>query len=166
MWTEPKLVERPEQPYVAIKVLVTMQELSKVIPPLNAEVFDWLAKHEGAPSGPPFWKYNVIDMERQLEVEAGVTVQQPMQGDDRVLAGVLPSGMYATLLHTGHPKHMIDATAALLDWGDKQGLTWDRADGPEGDCWTCRLDLHLTDPAEQPDMDKWETELAFKLADR
>ena len=28
-----------------------------------------------------------------------------------------------------------------------------------------RLEIYKTDPAEEPDMSKWETELAFKLAD-
>jgi effector-binding domain-containing protein len=165
MWTEPEVAERPEQPYVAIKVLVTMQELGQVVPPLNAEVFDWLAQHGGTPAGPPFWKYNVIDMQRQLEVEAGVAVDQPLRGDDRVLAGVLPAGKYATLLHTGHPMLLIDATVALLEWGNKQGLKWDRSDSPEGERWGARLELYLTDPDDEPDMNKWETELAFRLAD-
>jgi hypothetical protein len=29
----------------------------------------------------------------------------------------------------------------------------------------CRLELYKTDPAVEPDMNKWETELAFRLAD-
>jgi hypothetical protein len=29
----------------------------------------------------------------------------------------------------------------------------------------CRLEIYLTDPGKQPDMDKWETQLAFRLAD-
>src|SRR5688572_7287324 len=101
MWSEPKVVERQPQPYVAIKVLVTMEEIGRVVPPLNGEVFGWLADRGVTLSGPPFWKYNVIDMERQLEIEAGVAVEQPVPGDDRVLAGTLPGGSYATLVHTG-----------------------------------------------------------------
>jgi len=164
MWSEPKVVERQPQPYVAIKVLVTMEEIGRVVPPLNGEVFGWLADRGVAPSGPPFWKYNVIDMERQLEIEAGVTVEQPVPGDDRVLAGTLPGGSYATLLHTGHPSQLIDATAALLDWGKAQSLTWDRSDVAEGEQWGARLEFYLTDPADEPDMDKWVTELAFRVA--
>lgn len=164
MWTEPKLVERDEQPYVAIKVLVTMDELSTVVPPLNQVVFEWLAEHGGTQAGAPFWKYNLIDMERQLEVEAGVTVERPMPGDDRVTSGVLPAGTYASLVHTGHPMHLVDATKALLDWALARGLEWDVSDSPEGDRWAARLELYRTDPAEEPDMDKWETELAFRVA--
>jgi len=164
MWSEPTVVERKPQPYVAIKVLATMEELGRVVPPLNGEVFGWLADHGAQPSGPPFWKYNVIDMERQLELEAGVAVEQSLAGDGRVLAGTLPGGSYATLVHTGPPDQLIAATGALLDWGKAQGLTWDRYDGAEGEHWGARLEFYLTDPADEPDINNWVTELAFRLA--
>jgi effector-binding domain-containing protein len=164
VWSEPKVVERQPQPYVAIKVLVTMQEIGQVVPPLNGEVFGWLADHRAKPLGPPFWKYNIIDMERYLEIEAGVAVEQSLPGDRRVLAGTLPGGSYATLVHTGHPDRLIEATAALLDWAKTQGLTWDRFLGEEGEQWGARLEFYLTDPDDEPDMNKWETELAFRLA--
>jgi effector-binding domain-containing protein len=164
MWDEPKVVERQPQPYVAIKVLVTMEELGQVVPPLIGEVFDWLAERDAKPAGPPFWKYNVIDMQRQLEIEAGVAVEQALPGDGRVLTGTLPGGSYATLVHTGHPAELIDATAALLDWGNAKGLTWDRSDEAEGERWGARLEYYLTDPGDEPDMNKWETELAFRVA--
>lgn len=166
MSTEPTIVERPAQPYAAITAHVTMQNIGQVVPPLNGEVFGWIAAHGAQPSGgPPFWKYNVIDMARGLEVEAGVTTKQAVDGDERVHAGVLPAGRYATLRHVGHPSTLMDATARLLRWADERGLRWDVSQTSEGERWGCRLELYLTDPAEQPDMNAWETELAFRLAD-
>src|SRR5215472_15979573 len=93
---EPSIVERPATPYAAIKVLASMDELGSVVPPLKGEVFQWLAERRVAPAGAPFWKYNVIDMQRSLEIEAGVAVAEPVTGDDRVLSGVLSPGRYAT----------------------------------------------------------------------
>ncbi len=165
MSTEPTIIERPAQPYVAIPTKATMQNLGEVVPPLNAEVFGWLAAHGGEPSGAPFWKYNVIDMERGMEIEAGVTTREPVAGDERVHAGVLPAGRYATLRHAGHPMTLMDATARLLRWADAQGLKWDVSPSPEGERWAARLEIYLTDPQVQPDMNAWETELAFRLAD-
>jgi hypothetical protein len=121
MLAEPKVVQRADQPYVAIRALVTMEALGAVVPPLNREVFGWLGARGGVATGAPFWKYNVIDMERQLEVEAGTAVAVAMPGDDRVLAGVLPGGRYATVRYTGHPAGLAYATAALLDWGARAG---------------------------------------------
>jgi effector-binding domain-containing protein len=164
MLAEPTVVQRADQPYVAIRALVTMEELGAVVPPLNREVFGWLAARGGEATGAPFWKYSVIDMERRLEVEAGTTVAVALPGDDRVLAGVLAGGRYATVRYTGHPAGLADATAALLDWAAGQGLAWDVSETEDGERWGARLEIYETDPAQQPDMDQWVTELAFRLA--
>jgi effector-binding domain-containing protein len=164
MLAEPKVVQRPDQPYVAIRALVTMETLGVVVPPLNKEVFGWLGARGAAATGAPFWKYNVIDMERRLEVEAGAPVAAAMSGDDRVLAGVIPGGTYATVRYTGHPMGLADATAALLTWAAGQGLTWDVRETEDGERWRARLEIYESDPAREPDMDKWVTELAFRLS--
>jgi len=165
MTHEPTIVEWPAKPYAAITAQVTLQNLSAVVPPLNGEVFGWLAQRGVAPAGPPFWKYNVIDMQRGLEVEAGVTVAAAFEGDARVQPGILPAGRYVTAHHVGHPSTLITATAALLDWAKAKGLVWDVSPSPAGDRWGCRLELYLTDPRTEPDLTKWETQLAFRLRD-
>jgi effector-binding domain-containing protein len=141
-----------------------MADLAAVVPPLNQEVFAWLGARGAASAGPPFWKYNVIDMARELEIEAGVPVAAAVAGDDRVVSGVLPAGRYATLTHVGHPSELMAATKALLDWAAEQGLTFDMTPGDDGDRWASRLENYLTDPSQEPDMSQWVTELAFKLA--
>ena len=162
MATQPEVVQRAEQPYVAIRALVTMQTLGEVLPGLHPEVRRWLRSQGVQPTGQPFFKFNVIDMDRQLEVEVGIPVATAMTGDDRVLAAVLPAGRYATLRHTGHPDKLIDATRTLLDWAAQQGLAWDVTSTPDGEQWGCRLEIYHDEPGQ--DMNEWETELAFKLA--
>jgi effector-binding domain-containing protein len=163
MAAQPEIVQRSEQPYVGIRALVTMQTIGQVLPGLCPEVAGWLSAQGVHPAGPPFFKFNVIDMERQLEVEAGFPVAAPLTGDDRVLAGIVPPGRYATLRHTGHPEELITATSRLLDWAAQQGLAFDVEDTSEGQRWAARLEIYQADPP--PDMNAWETELAFKLAD-
>jgi DNA gyrase inhibitor GyrI len=142
-----------------------MDTLGTIVPPLNGEVFRWLAARGIAPAGPPFWRYNVIDMARTLEVEAGVTVAAATTGDGRVIAGVLPAGRYATVRHVGAPDTLVAATAALRDWAAASGLKWDMVQSPAGERWGCRLENYLSDPDVEPDLTKWVTELAFRLAD-
>lgn len=86
-------------------------------------------------------------------------------GDERVVAGVLPAGRYATLTHTGHPAELLKVTEALLDWAPRQGLAWDMTPGEDGERWGSRVEFYRTNPAEQPDMNKWVTQLAFRLTD-
>ncbi|HTT92419.1 MAG TPA: GyrI-like domain-containing protein [Acidimicrobiales bacterium] len=160
METTPEIVTRPEQPYVALRTRVPMARL----PELGArfpEVFAWVGAHGLAPAGAPFFKYNVIEMEAELEMEAGVPVAAVVEGDNGIVAGVLPAGRYATVTYVGHPQDLVTPTGELLDWGAAQGLKWDA----DGDRWGCRLEIFLTDPGQQPDMSKWETQLAFRLAD-
>ena len=164
MSSAPEIVTRAEQPYVAIRAKVTMGEIAAFARRFG-EVFGWLDRHGLAPAGPPFFKYNVIDMARELEMEAGVPVATAADGDDEMVAGVLPAGRYATLTHVGHPSELMAATKALLDWAAEQGLTWDVTPSEDGDRWACRLENYLTDPDQEPDMNKWVTQLAFKLAD-
>jgi len=128
------------------------------------EVFGWLGARGVDPAGPPFFKYNVIDMAGELEVEGGVPIAQVVEGDSQVVSGVLPAGRYATLTHVGHPDGLIGATKALMDWAAEQGMTWDMSPTEAGERWGCRLESYLTDPSEEPDMNKWETQLAFRLA--
>jgi len=162
---EPHIIERPAQPYVAIKAQVTMQTIGTVLPELHPRVFAWLGERDIPPAGPPLWKYNVIDMDRGLEVEVGVPVTAVVDGDGQMLAGVLAPGRYASLRYTGHPDGLLGATAYLLDWAMQQNLTWDVTQATDGERWAARLEIYETDPAEEPDMTKWTTQLAFRLAD-
>jgi len=161
---EPVIVQRTAQPYVAMKRTVamhTMNEIADRIP----EVIGWLVDRGIEPAGAPFLKYDVIDMERRLVVEAGVPVGMEVAGDDQVFAEVLPAGRYVTYNHVGHPDELVEVTGAVLAWAREQGLTWDKTETPDGEQWGCRLEIYNTHPAEQPDPNKWETQLAFRLAD-
>ena len=162
--TEPIVAERDPRPYVFIPRTVTMATIASAadeIPPL----IGWLAEHGAAPAGPPFLRYNVIDMERELQLEAGVPVAAMVAAEGRVESGELPGGRYVTAIHTGPYDQLVTAVRDLLDWAAGQGLTWDKQESPDGEHWGCRLEAYPVNPAEQPDPAKWETELAFRLAD-
>jgi effector-binding domain-containing protein len=162
--SSPAVIERAPQPYVAVPRTVTMATISSAADEIPG-LFAWLAAHGTTPAGPPFLKYNVIDMERELQIEAGVPVAAPVAGDDQVQAGTLPGGRYVTATHVGPYDQLVPAVRDLLEWAQQQGLTWDKQDSPEGDRWGCRLEIYPVSPAEQPDPAKWETELVFRLAD-
>jgi effector-binding domain-containing protein len=164
MDSAPEITHRAAQPYAGISAHVTMATIGSVADRIP-EIFGWLAAHGIAPAGPPFFRYHALDMESHLEVEAGVPVASPVEDDGDIRAGTLPAGQFAVMTHTGAPDTLTAATAELLDWADDHGLAWDvtRADGVEQ--WRCRVEFYLTDPAQEPDLGKWQTQLAFRLAD-
>ena len=106
----PTVETRIDQPYAAIPVKVSMDELGAVVPPLTGQVFDWLADRGIRPAGPPFWRYVVVDMDADLALETGVAVASAVDGDERIRTGVLPGGRYATVVHKGHPDTLVSAT--------------------------------------------------------
>jgi effector-binding domain-containing protein len=159
----PSIETRGEQPYAAVRARVPMTGIGGLGSRLG-EVFGWLGARGIAPAGPPFFRYNVIDMARELEMEAGVPIAAVVSGDEQVIAGLLPAGRYAVATHVGHPSELLGATQALLDWAASQDLEWDVTTAADGEHWGCRLESYLTDPDEEPDMTKWATQLAFRLA--
>jgi effector-binding domain-containing protein len=161
---EPIIVHRDAQPYVGHRESITMTEFARIadqLPPM----FAVLAEHGVAVTGPPFFRYRVIDMSTELVIDAGI----PVAGDPGVelpmFTAELPAGRYAMVSHVGHPDELMGVTAKLLDWAQQQGLEWDMTPTAEGEVWGARLEVLMTDPAEEPDMHKWRTDLYFRLAD-
>ena len=103
-------------------------------------------------------------MAGKMDVEVGVPVKGALSGDERISAGVLPAGRYASLIYSG-VKNGIEGNKALLDWATEQGIVWDRWDDKNGDAFGSRVEFFLTGPDEDPDPANWETEVAIRLAD-
>jgi effector-binding domain-containing protein len=129
------------------------------------EVFARLEAENVEPAGGPFLRYNVIDMEGLLEIEVGVPVERALPEAGRVFAGALPAGRYGTLTYTGPYEGLIDANEALQQWARDRGLNWAMRETERGDEFDSRIEVYLTDPSSEPDPEKWETEVAYMLAD-
>lgn len=162
--TTAQLVERAARPYVAIRTEVKPQELSQAIDGAFPRLFGWLAQKGQQPVGAPFVKYNVIDMERALQLELGVPISAPFQTDaaSDVQAGTLPAGRYAVSIYQGHFSGLREANAALLRSASTLGVQWDTTPTPQGERFAARLETYLTDPSKEPDPTRWQTELAIK----
>jgi effector-binding domain-containing protein len=160
--TEPKLEYRKAQAYVAIRSSVGMKAITKTLLPLIGEVLRWMEEKGIKPTGPAFWRYLLVDRERELEIDVAFPVRALPQGDGRVVADVLPAGTYATAMYVGNPRDLMRATAELLSWAEEHGIEWKM----DGERWSGRVERYFTDPAQEPDMSKWKTELAFLTAMR
>jgi hypothetical protein len=126
MAAQPGIVQRTEQPCVAVRALVTMRTPGEVLPAPHPMARRWLRSRGVPPAGQPFYTYNVIDMDRQPEVEAGFPVAAPATGEDRVLTAFMPAGWCGALWRTGRPHGLVGATGTLLDWAAQQSLALGR----------------------------------------
>ena len=164
MLTLPKIVERKPQPYVGIRRTVSIP-FGSVVDATMPKLFQWLGAHGIEPAGPPFFKYNVIDMAKGLEIEFAVPTATLLQPDDTVVVGTLPAGRYATLTFHGHYDKLMDATAVLIGWAKERGVAWDSEMTPAGEKFAARFEVFPNDPREVPNPDDWETEIWIKTRD-
>lgn len=165
MLTLPEIVERPAQSYAYVTYTVPMNAMQKPANEGFPQVFSHLQKHGITPLGPAFYNYRRIDMAGTLDVEAGVAVDASGPEAGNVRFGTLPGGKFVTLTWNGHPDKLMTVTGMLIGWLKESGTRLDVEEKADGDHFACRLELYESDPTEVPDMDKWVTTLAFKLAD-
>jgi len=161
--TKPIIDERPERHTAGIRLKAPIRDFKKIIPPTLTEVLSWVKEHGVGIGDPPFMRLYVINMEGEMDLELGVPVARTVQPDGRITPGVLPAGRYASLIYTGRDRGY-SGNGVLIDWAKKQGLEWDAWDDPAGHAFACRYESFLTDPADEPDHKKWQTEVAIKLA--
>ena len=158
-----RVEERTAQPYAYVSDAGVFAGSFAVIADRFGEVFSWLGERGIEPVGPVFFNYKVINMPGPMKIEAGVPIAAPTEGDEAVGVGSLPAGRYVVGRHHGHPDGLEKATGELLAWAGDQGLEFDQWDAPEGHSWACRTEWYYSDPVEVPDLNDWDTELAFKL---
>lgn len=86
------IIERVAQPYAGITSFVVVGSLGTAADRIP-EVFAWLGVRGVAPVGTPFFRYDVIDMERGFTVTVGVPVAAiGAEEPGEVAYGVLPAG--------------------------------------------------------------------------
>jgi effector-binding domain-containing protein len=161
--TNPTIIERPAQPYVAIRAEVSPSELAGAVDRQFKSLFAWMGQRHIEPIGAPFIKYDRIDMAATVAVEFGAPTATRVESAGDVIAEVLPAGRYGTLVYEGPYDGLRAANAALIEWAKKSGIHWDSTLTPAGEHFVCRLETYVTDPRKEPDAAKWLTELAIRL---
>lgn len=160
--SEPRIEQRPAQPYMGIRVQTPFKGMYKVVGQLEKELTAWLKQRGFPASGTGLLRYHVIDMAGEMDIEVGIMVAEPLAGEGRVTTSVLPAGTYASLIYSGSG---LKGNKALLEWGQANGLRWDKWADPKGDAFGARYEAILTDPSVEPRKTKWQIELAIKLAE-
>ena len=154
----PRLESRPDIATVGIRETVPFRTMLSNRDRLLAELIAWLAEHDVEPAGPFFLRLHVVDMDGLMQIEVGVAAVSDAVGD-RVQPGVLPAGDYAVLAYRA--KSMA-ANRRLHAWVREQGLELDTRPHPDGEAFTSRCEIYLTDPRAEKRKTQWVVELAFK----
>lgn len=156
----PKIVRREATPYAAVPAEVRIP-FGEAIGPLMGEAAGHLDRIGIKNFGPAVFRYDVIDMPR-LEMQFGFITPGAVAGNDRVKAGLLPAGEYVTLTYVGNYDNLQAATGTVIDWARQQGIEWDSTPGPSGERFASRFEIYPNGPDDEPDPDKWITEIWIK----
>ena len=164
MVSKPGVCERPDEHYMGIRTQTPFKGMFTVIDKhLFKELRAWMKQEGVEPVGQPFFRFYIINMEGEMDVEVGIPVATALLGNGRVCSGVLPGGRrYASLVYIGTG---YTGSGALTRWAIENGLAFDQWDVPKGTAFRARYERYLTDPKIQPLKSKWEVEVAIKLAD-
>lgn len=160
MTTEPKIEFFEAEPYVTIRQKVSMADISTVLPPLISEVFIWMGKEKIEGNGAPFFRYLSMDEQNNLIVDVGIPTKTKVEGNDRILSKVFPEGDYAALTYTGDYKNLRQAHISLDEWIIQNGYK-DRGVMDDGQLVGCRVEFYVSNPASEPDPEKWVTEVCI-----
>jgi effector-binding domain-containing protein len=163
----PLIEHRAAQPYLALRLTLSRDELGRVVPSVLDELLGWLGARGLSAAGAPLIRYRVVDYRSgDVQVDVGVPTDAPGEnGDGRVVADVLPAGRYATVVHRGGYDTLVDSTAELLAWGREHGLPWRGDVGGDVTTWEARVERYLSGPAATPDAEQWLTEIAILMRD-
>ena len=166
MISKPKLEHRGLLHDVAIRTQVSIP-FGPLLSPMWDEVHAWLRGRGLTASGAPFIRYLTTDMEKKLDLEVGFPVAFAVAGDDRITAGTLPAGRYAVMAYTGpyDGDGVFRANVAMMEWARENDIVWQITTKNNVEWWEARLEFYLTDPASEPDSNKWRAELAFLVVE-
>ncbi len=160
---KPEVYERPDEHYMGIRTQTPFKGMFTVIDKhLFKELRAWMKQEGVEPAGQPFFRYYIINMDGEMDVEVGIPVDTALSGNGRVCPGVLPAGRYASLVYIGTG---YTGSSALTRWAIENGLAFDQWDDPKGTAFRARYERYLTDPKIQPLKSKWEVEVAVRLLD-
>lgn len=162
MLTTPKLLDLPAKHFAVVRIQAAIP-FGELVQPAHQEVNTWLKSKGLAPSGAPIIRYLTTDMSTKLDMEIGWQVAQPVDGDGRIIGITLPAGQYAAISYFGpyEGDGLYNANRELVEWIAKNNVPCSKKviDGVEW--WDARYESYETDPGDEPDPQKWQTDVLF-----
>lgn len=143
-----QIVERKVQPVASVRVKIAPTAISSELAVLLPEVHQHLTAIGAKMAGPPFTRYHAMS-DTEIDLEAGIPVQEPIEPKGRIQNSELPAGRTVTVWHVGPYDGLRKAHEAMGAWIEQQKLK------VRGGCW----EVYWTDPGMVPDPAKWRTQL-------
>ncbi|MBW8051757.1 MAG: hypothetical protein FVQ77_15760 [Cytophagales bacterium] len=141
------------QPMYSIKDSTDLQGISSKLATLFGEIMTHIERSGATVTGQPFSIWHKWDPEGLCVLEAGMPVAETGEGSGRVTAGEIPAGSIATASHFGKYEELARVYNAIEDYVRDNRYT------VAGAPW----EVYVTDPTQEPDTSKWETQIFFPV---
>jgi effector-binding domain-containing protein len=112
---EVKVVEREEQPTLAVRTRADVRVVPLLVPELIEEVHAYLRTLGEAPTGPPYGRYDGPDEHGTMALEVGWPTALPLPTRGRVERHTLPAGRWAETVHLGPYQELDEHFFAALE---------------------------------------------------
>jgi effector-binding domain-containing protein len=150
--SEPELVTADAVTTAVIRRTVPMAELAGFYDGAFRTLAETLARQGVTPAGPAFGLYHGAPTET-ADVEAGFPTDRRVEADGEVVAGSLPAGRIARVVHRGAYDALGESWERLHSWVVAQGLR------PGPLMW----ELYVTEPTPDIDPGDLRTELNLQV---
>ena len=143
------------QPVVSIRALVQIADLAQAQDDRLRTLSDYLQQRGGQATGPPFVRYHTFEA-TETDLELGIPLVAPIEGEGRIVGGRLPGGPAITTWHIGPHDTLAEAYARMGAWLKEHGRE------PDGAAWEVYYWINPSQyggPATWPDPSSWRTQL-------
>jgi DNA-binding transcriptional MerR regulator len=148
-----RVEEVPARSYVILRDRVPMEELTRVIPRLIGETHAWVAENAGF-HGAPMALVAMPDDEGVVDLEVGWPVPAPLDPPAPLESVTYEATRAVVHRHIGPMERLHQTYSALVQAMAAVGL---RATAPARESYE-------TNPEEEPDTEKWVTEIVWPVA--
>jgi effector-binding domain-containing protein len=136
------------QVVVAIRRRTTPDRVAETLRHIYSAIGSLLARRQIEAAGPPFTRYHVFEGQ-DVDVECGLLIRKPLDGEGDIYCGDLPGGLAAVTTHVGDYGGLRAAHDAVRSWIERSGKQ------PEVGSW----EVYRTDPSTTPDPKGWKTDV-------
>jgi len=159
----PQLQTGCAQHYVAVPVDVFPVERDQ-LRLIILDLAEWLNQNGVHIAGPLFYRYYTFANTNDLQcAEVGYPVAAEVKGNNRIITGKIPKGMYATLTHCGQPGIVHTALETMQQWAKEQCIPWKHELQNGKQVWSGFFEFYLTDPVIVHDNRPCKTALALLI---
>lgn len=142
------------QPVVQIRFKAKREDIGGKLGMAYGRILMHVSKSGGKPTMMPLSRF-YGEVNGEFDMAAAIAVEEPVKGDGDIASEELPAGKAVTAWHVGHYDKLPETYTRVTQWAADHGHEL------SGQAW----EIYWTDPAAEPDFNKWQTQIFMPLAE-